>query len=43
MERYDMPQTIQPSHWVPLTPAQLDFWEEFTFHPISRSQLSPIV
>ncbi|WP_259285280.1 condensation domain-containing protein, partial [Escherichia coli] len=28
-----MPQTIQPSHWVPLTPAQLDFWEEFTFHP----------
>ena len=33
MERYDMSQTIQSSHWSPLTPAQLDFWEEFTFHP----------
>lgn len=28
-----MSQTIEPSHWLPLTPAQFDFWEEFTFHP----------
>lgn len=28
-----MSQTIQSSHWLPLTPAQFDFWEEFTFHP----------
>ncbi|POT58308.1 hypothetical protein C3432_10420 [Citrobacter amalonaticus] len=28
-----MSQTIQSSRWLPLTPAQFDFWEEFTFHP----------
>ncbi|EAN5735659.1 hypothetical protein EJD04_23210 [Salmonella enterica] len=33
MERYDMSENIQSSRRLPLTPAQLDFWEEFTFHP----------
>ncbi|MDF7681786.1 condensation domain-containing protein [Enterobacteriaceae bacterium ESL0689] len=28
-----MSQTLQSSHWLPLTPEQFDFWEEFTFHP----------
>lgn len=28
-----MSHTIQSSRWSPLTPAQFDFWEEFTFHP----------
>lgn len=28
-----MLETVQSVRWLPLTPAQLDFWEEFTFHP----------
>lgn len=28
-----MLETVQSLRWLPLTPAQYDFWEEFTFHP----------
>ncbi|ALX93666.1 hypothetical protein AV650_08925 [Serratia fonticola] len=28
-----MLETVQSVRWLPLTPAQFDFWEEFSFHP----------
>jgi len=28
-----MSGTVLATEWLPLTPAQLDFWEEFTLHP----------
>ncbi|MGE6471455.1 condensation domain-containing protein [Serratia proteamaculans] len=28
-----MSETVLATEWLPLTPAQLDFWEEFTLHP----------
>lgn len=28
-----MLETVKSIRWLPLTPAQFDFWEEFTFHP----------
>lgn len=30
---WSMLDTVQSPQWQPLTPAQFDFWEEFTFHP----------
>lgn len=28
-----MSETVLATEWLPLTPAQLDFWDEFTLHP----------